>query len=67
MLGKNVVRMQETRSIRYKEQIFQKTKTWTGPQTFKPQNCQNVKVFGAFAVLVYLSFKYVNIIRGTLK
>ena len=31
MMGKNVVRMQETRSIRYNKKIFQKTKTWTGP------------------------------------
>ena len=48
--------MQETRSIRYKEQTFQKTKTWTRPQTFKPENCQNVKVLAAFAVLLYLWF-----------
>jgi hypothetical protein len=59
--------MQETRRIMYKEQTFQKTKTWTGPQTFKPENCQNVKVFGAFAVLLYLRFKYVNIIKRNIE
>jgi hypothetical protein len=51
----------------YKEQTFQKTKKWPGPQTFKPENCQNVKVLGAFAVLHYLSFKYVNIIKRNIE